>query len=31
MMAYVVLGEKTPAEAQAWGHEELQKLVESNA
>ena len=28
MMAYVVLGEKTPAEAQAWGHEELQKLVE---
>ena len=24
----VVLGEKTPEEAQAWGHEELQKMVD---
>ena len=28
MMAYVVLGEKTPEEAQAWGHAELQKMVD---
>ena len=28
MMAFVVLGEKTPEEAQAWGHEELQKMVD---
>ena len=28
MMASVVLGERTPEEAQAWGHEELQKMVD---
>ena len=28
MMASVVLGEKTAEEAQAWGHEELQKIVD---
>ena len=28
MMAYDVLGEKTPEEAQAWGHAELQKMVD---